>query len=155
MATTETGQMVMGSRKGEIRLFSDKTFNRDIDPLARLKPRAKTTLPGLGGMMVAVSLFCIRMHVVSPYALLSFVALYADPIIGIDVTADGRWILATCRNYLLVASTALEKGTTGFEVITALTHQRSLSLSSQLVLSTDSPTVTSPRWARRSLCRAS
>jgi hypothetical protein len=57
MATTETGQMVMGSRKGEIRLFSDKTFNRDIDPLARLKPRAKTTLPGLGGMMVAVSLF--------------------------------------------------------------------------------------------------
>lgn len=86
MATTENGHMVMGSRKGEIRLFSDKTFSRDIDPLARLKPRAKTTLPGLG-----------------------------DPIIGIDVTADGKWILATCRNYLLVASTALERGTTGFE----------------------------------------
>jgi hypothetical protein len=49
MATTENGHMVMGSRKGEIRLFSDKTFSRDIDPLARLKPRAKTTLPGLGG----------------------------------------------------------------------------------------------------------
>lgn len=49
MATTESGQMVMGSRKGEIRLFSGKTFNRDLDELARLKPRAKTTLPGLGG----------------------------------------------------------------------------------------------------------
>lgn len=50
MATTENGQMVMGSLKGEIRLFSNKTFSRDIDPLARLKPRAKTTLPGFGGI---------------------------------------------------------------------------------------------------------
>lgn len=45
------------------------------------------------------------------------VCVCVDPIIGIDVTADGKWILATCRNYLLVASTALERGTTGFEVL--------------------------------------
>jgi hypothetical protein len=50
------------------------------------RPRAKTTLPGLG-----------------------------DPIIGIDVTEDGRWILATCRTYIIVIPTDLPNGNTGFE----------------------------------------
>lgn len=42
-----------------------------------------------------------------------------DPMIGIDVSADGRWILATCRTYLLLID-ALQKdgkneGKLGFE----------------------------------------
>jgi len=86
IATTERGEMVMGSRKGEIRLFSDKTLSKNMDILDTMKPRAKTTLPGLG-----------------------------DPIIGIDVTADSKWILATCKNYLVVAPTTLARGTTGFQ----------------------------------------
>ena len=40
----------------------------------------------------------------------------ADPIIGIDVSADGEWILATCKTYLLVVPTKLPNDTTGFEV---------------------------------------
>ncbi|KAL6062309.1 Vacuolar import and degradation protein 27 [Balamuthia mandrillaris] len=85
-ASTEAGQLAIGSAKGQIRLFSQKTLNRDIaDPLDR-KPRAKTELPGFG-----------------------------DPIIGIDVTADGHWVLATCPTYLLVVPTVLSGGTTGFE----------------------------------------
>jgi hypothetical protein len=32
-----------------------------------------------------------------------------EPIIGLDVSADGRWILATCRTYLLLID-ALQKG---------------------------------------------
>lgn len=42
-----------------------------------------------------------------------------DPIIGLDVSADGRWVLATCRTYLLLID-ALQKegkneGKLGFE----------------------------------------
>ncbi|KAI8868396.1 VID27-domain-containing protein [Ramicandelaber brevisporus] len=61
-ATTRSGQVVVGTAKGEIRMFSDK-----------LGINAKTVLPALG-----------------------------DPIIGLDVTADGRWIVATCKTYLLL-----------------------------------------------------
>ncbi|KAI9028570.1 VID27 cytoplasmic protein-domain-containing protein [Hyaloraphidium curvatum] len=40
---------------------------------------------------------------------------FGDPIIGIDVTEKGDWILATCKDYLLLINTSL-KGTedTGF-----------------------------------------
>jgi hypothetical protein len=51
------------------------------------------------------------------------IALYAncplDPIIGIDASADGKWILATCKTYLLVAPTTFDNNgerALGFEV---------------------------------------
>jgi len=50
------------------------------------KPRAINTLPGLG-----------------------------DPIIAIDVTRDGKWVLATCKDYLIVIPTTVENST-GFDV---------------------------------------
>eukprot|EP00478_Filoreta_tenera_P000744 GABV01000749.1.p1 GENE.GABV01000749.1~~GABV01000749.1.p1 ORF type:complete len:359 (-),score=105.42 GABV01000749.1:47-970(-) len=52
--------------------------------------RAKTLLPGLG-----------------------------DPVLGIDVTEDGRWIVATTLTYLLVVPTSIpddSKDRTGFDV---------------------------------------
>ncbi|KAL8971155.1 MAG: hypothetical protein Q9183_001189 [Haloplaca sp. 2 TL-2023] len=62
----------------------------DIRMFDRLGLRAKTALPALG-----------------------------DPIIGIDVSADGRWVLATCRTYILLID-AMQKdgkneGKLGFE----------------------------------------
>jgi hypothetical protein len=33
-----------------------------------------------------------------------------DPIIGVDVTADGRWIVATTRTYLLLIDTLIGEG---------------------------------------------
>jgi len=39
---------------------------------------------------------------------------FGDPIIGIDVTADGKWILATCKTYLLVIPAELPGGQLGF-----------------------------------------
>lgn len=33
-----------------------------------------------------------------------------DPILGIDVTSDGRWIVATCKSYLLVIDTLIGNG---------------------------------------------
>lgn len=42
--------------------------------------------------------------------------LPADEIIGLDLTADGGWVLATCRQYLLVISTLTpDAKSTGFE----------------------------------------
>jgi hypothetical protein len=62
----------------------------DIRMFDRLGIRAKTQIPALG-----------------------------EPIIGLDVSADGRWVLATCRTYLLLID-ALQKegkneGKLGFE----------------------------------------
>lgn len=39
-----------------------------------------------------------------------------DPVIGLDVSKDGRWLLATCKNYLLLIDTLIGKGqrNTGF-----------------------------------------
>eukprot|EP00158_Paraphelidium_tribonemae_P005597 Partr_v1_DN27422_c0_g1_i2_m71816 putative vacuolar import and degradation protein len=48
----------------------------DVRLYNHLEKRAKTHLPGLG-----------------------------DPIVGVDVTEDGKWILATCKTYLLLMST--------------------------------------------------
>ncbi|KAJ3340341.1 hypothetical protein HDU83_007115 [Entophlyctis luteolus] len=48
----------------------------DIRLYNKLNVRAKTHLPGLG-----------------------------DPVIGIDTTEDGKWIIATCRTYLLLVCT--------------------------------------------------
>ncbi|BGP18906.1 Vacuolar import and degradation protein 27 [Rhodosporidiobolus nylandii] len=50
----------------------------DIRLFDKLGKNAKTALPALG-----------------------------DPILGIDVSADGRWVLATCRTYLLLIDTKI------------------------------------------------
>lgn len=67
MATTESGDIAVGSMKGDIRLYSSNSLKR-----------AKTLLPGLG-----------------------------DPIISLDTTSDGKWVLATTNTYLLVVPTTL------------------------------------------------
>lgn len=64
----------------------------DIRLFDKLGKNAKTALPALG-----------------------------DPILGIDVTADGRWVLATCKTYLLLIDTLIPEsagkygGSSGFD----------------------------------------
>lgn len=84
-ATTGTGQFVTGSETGTIRLMDQRTF-REENKADKRRRRAKTALPG-----------------------------YGDPIKGLDVTEDGKWVLATCEKYLLLISTEGDNGTTGFE----------------------------------------
>ncbi|PRP79068.1 vacuolar import and degradation protein [Planoprotostelium fungivorum] len=79
-ATTKTGDLVAGSKKGEIRMYSAKTFQSSAGA-----PRAKTNLPGFG-----------------------------DPILSIETTEDGEWILATCKNYLVVIRSE-NNGINGFQ----------------------------------------
>ena len=33
-----------------------------------------------------------------------------DPILGVDVSSDGRWVIATCRTYLLLIDTLIQDG---------------------------------------------
>lgn len=52
----------------------------DIRLYNKLNIRAKTLLPGLG-----------------------------DPILGVDTTENGRYIIATCKNYLLLIDTEIKE----------------------------------------------
>lgn len=61
LSTTQQGHLVVGSGKGDIRLYE------------KLGTTATSLLPSLG-----------------------------EAIIGLDVSNDGRWILATCKTYLLL-----------------------------------------------------
>ncbi|KAI8930382.1 VID27 cytoplasmic protein-domain-containing protein [Entophlyctis helioformis] len=58
----------------------------DIGLYNKLNIRAKTSLPGLG-----------------------------DPIVGIDSTENGKFLLATCSNYLLLIDTEMGDGTSGYK----------------------------------------
>eukprot|EP00479_Gromia_sphaerica_P005101 TRINITY_DN1610_c0_g1_i1.p1 TRINITY_DN1610_c0_g1~~TRINITY_DN1610_c0_g1_i1.p1 ORF type:complete len:130 (+),score=19.89 TRINITY_DN1610_c0_g1_i1:46-390(+) len=74
--TTGSGQIAVGSKKGEIRFYN------------RLGIRAKTLLPGLG-----------------------------DPIVAMDTTEDGKWVVCTTNTYLLVVPTQMpDSERTGFDV---------------------------------------
>jgi len=85
-APTEKGHIVIGTSAGEIRFFSSNSLReRSPDADVEYKPRAMNTLPGLG-----------------------------DEITAIDVTRDGKWVLATCIDYLIVIPTVTDKHT-GFE----------------------------------------
>ncbi|KAJ6236836.1 vacuolar import and degradation protein [Anaeramoeba flamelloides] len=59
----------------------------EIRLFSEINKRAKTLLPGFG-----------------------------DPISAMDVTEDGKWVLATCKDYLLVVNTDLGNGKNGFKV---------------------------------------
>lgn len=74
IAATLDGNIAVGSKNGEIRLYT------------KLGQNAKTMLPGMG-----------------------------DSIIGLDLSKDGTWILATTPNYILLIPTKMRNGKNGFE----------------------------------------
>jgi len=86
-ATTANGEVVMGTESGEVRLYDSKmlTKGKPGSVMEERQPRAKTTFLGFG-----------------------------DPIKGIDVTHDGKWIVATCSTYLLLIKTDDAAGNSGF-----------------------------------------
>ena len=65
MATTGSGDVVVGGRDGKVRLFAGGTLTQ-----------AKTSFPGIGA-----------------------------PITHVDVSYDGKWVLATTDGYLMLLST--------------------------------------------------
>jgi len=74
----------------------------EIRLFSEVDKRAKNLLPGLG-----------------------------DAIVSMDVTEDGRWVLATCKTYLLLISTSIEsdsKGRTQFEAANAKDRSKPIKL---------------------------
>jgi len=86
-ATTADGNMAVGTKTGEVRLFSHNTLakgsNNSVEQSA---PRAKTKLVG-----------------------------YGDAILGMDATRDGKFILATCATYIQLIPSEDESGKSGFQ----------------------------------------
>lgn len=74
IAATYDGKIAVGSKNGEIRLYT------------KMGQNAKTVLPGTG-----------------------------ENIIAMDSTKDGKFILLTHRNYILLIRTTCSNGKTGFE----------------------------------------
>jgi len=74
-ATTSDGEIVLGAKDGSIRLYDKKmlTVGKPGTSVIERSLRAKTTFTSFG-----------------------------DPIKGVDVTHDGKWIIATCKTYLLL-----------------------------------------------------
>ncbi|EGG24212.1 WD40-like domain-containing protein [Cavenderia fasciculata] len=90
-ATSAKGQIAVATNKGEIKLFSSNQFDPSRKSVTNQNPagpqlRSKTTLPGIG-----------------------------DAVIGIDTTADGKWIVATCKTYLMIVPVETKDGVNGFE----------------------------------------
>jgi hypothetical protein len=85
-ATTGDGDLVVGTGLGEIRLFSHDTMAKGGEAIG-VAPRAKTKLIG-----------------------------YGDPILAVDSTRDGKFVLATCESYLILCPVSDEAGNhTGFK----------------------------------------
>jgi hypothetical protein len=85
-ATTGDGDLVVGTGLGEIRLFSHDTMAKGGEAIG-VAPRAKTKLVG-----------------------------YGDPILAVDSTRDGKFVLATCASYLILCPVSDEAGNhTGFK----------------------------------------
>eukprot|EP00668_Euglena_longa_P014914 GGOE01018951.1.p1 GENE.GGOE01018951.1~~GGOE01018951.1.p1 ORF type:complete len:643 (-),score=215.47 GGOE01018951.1:177-2033(-) len=88
-ATTAKGHLAVGTARGEIKFFVGVPGmpHTTSTRVASCPKTARTVLPGLG-----------------------------DEIIGLDLTADGAWVLATCKGYLLVISTLTPNAkSNGFE----------------------------------------
>jgi hypothetical protein len=87
--TTESGRVAVASNKGDIRLFDQIGKNAKVS-WTRPELTTQTALPALG-----------------------------DPIVGVDVSADGRWLVATCKTYILLIDTLIGdgryKGSLGFD----------------------------------------
>jgi hypothetical protein len=84
-ATTGSGQIVLGTENGDVRLFSTKRSMLSTPDAESRKPRASTNLPGFG-----------------------------DAVTAVDATEDGAWVLATCRTYLMCICTTIG-ASNGFE----------------------------------------
>lgn len=91
-ATDKEGRLAVASKRGDIRLFDSIGKN------------AKT------GEQSKINFESELLADPSPLPLHSALPALGDPIIGVDVTSDGRYVLATCKTYLLLIDTLIGDG---------------------------------------------
>ncbi|KAJ9293110.1 hypothetical protein DTO271G3_8054 [Paecilomyces variotii] len=101
------------------RLAGNKLVESDLKQYVSKNDFSATATTEKGYVAVASNKGDIRMFDRLGINAKTHIPALGEPIIGLDVSADGRWVLATCRTYLLLID-ALQKdgkneGKLGFE----------------------------------------
>lgn len=101
------------------RLAGDKLVESDLKQYVSKNDFSAAATTEKGYIAVASTKGDIRMFDRLGINAKTHIPALGEPIIGLDVSADGRWVLATCRTYLLLVD-ALQKegryeGKLGFE----------------------------------------
>ncbi|KAL1859358.1 Vacuolar import and degradation protein 27 [Paecilomyces lecythidis] len=101
------------------RLAGNKLVEADLKQYVSKNEFSATATTEKGYIAVASNKGDIRMFDRLGINAKTHIPALGEPIIGLDVSADGRWVLATCRTYLLLID-ALQKdgkneGKLGFE----------------------------------------
>jgi len=110
VAIGQKGMFTMDPRTGENEIaVQEKLYKTD--------PKFNTVATSLAGGLVIGSLNGeIRLYKQVGQNAKTLLPGLGDAIIGLDVTLDGRWVLATCDTYLLLIPTSCKGDKTGFEV---------------------------------------
>lgn len=92
------------------RLAGNKLVQDQMNQYQSKNEFSCTTTTGTGDLIVASNKGDIRLYNQIDKRAKTHLPGLGDPIIGVDVTDDGKFILSTCKNYLLVVETEANTG---------------------------------------------
>jgi len=92
------------------RLAGNKLVESDLKQYVSKNDFSATATTEKGYIAVASNKGDIRMFDRLGINAKTHIPALGEPIIGLDVSADGRWVLATCRTYLLLIDALQEDG---------------------------------------------
>ncbi|KAI5292061.1 hypothetical protein KEM52_006647 [Ascosphaera acerosa] len=92
------------------RLAGDKLVDSDLKQYASKNAFSALATTSQGYIAVASDKGDIRMFDRLGINAKTHIPALGEPIVGLDVSADGRWVLATCRTYLLLIDSLQKSG---------------------------------------------
>ncbi|OJD15385.1 hypothetical protein AJ78_04355 [Emergomyces pasteurianus Ep9510] len=92
------------------RLSGNKLVQKDLKEYVKNNDFSAAATTEQGYIAVASNKGDIRMFDKFGIRAKTHIPALGEPIIGLDVSADGRWVLATCRTYLLLVDSLQKEG---------------------------------------------
>ncbi|KKZ65846.1 hypothetical protein EMCG_08351 [[Emmonsia] crescens] len=92
------------------RLSGNKLVQKDLKEYVKNNDFSAAATTEKGYVAVASNKGDIRMFDKFGVRAKTHIPALGEPIIGLDVSADGRWVLATCRTYLLLVDSLQKEG---------------------------------------------
>ncbi|KLJ12214.1 hypothetical protein EMPG_12725 [Blastomyces silverae] len=92
------------------RLSGNKLVQKDLKSYVKNNDFSAAATTEQGYVAVASNKGDIRMFDKFGVRAKTHIPALGEPIIGLDVSADGRWVLATCRTYLLLVDSLQKDG---------------------------------------------
>ncbi|KAL2359538.1 hypothetical protein RJZ56_007603 [Blastomyces dermatitidis] len=92
------------------RLSGNKLVQKDLKEYVKNNDFSAAATTEQGYIAVASNKGDIRMFDKFGVRAKTHIPALGEPIIGLDVSADGRWVLATCRTYLLLVDSLQKDG---------------------------------------------